>query len=92
MFLGHGTYAPLILISADLIRGVTGFGSDLIAVPLRAPMFALALVVPTILLLDFSAAFLLGRLNFYRVQWDEVKALLLRSGSLPFCSCDAQSA
>jgi uncharacterized protein len=76
VILSHGPYAALILTLAYLIRGVTGFGSGLIAVPLLALMFPLTLVVPAILLLDFSASFLLGGLNFNRVQWDEVKPLV----------------
>ena len=76
MNLGHGLYAILVLTLAYFIRGISGFGSGLVAVPLLAMVFPLPLVVPTILLLDFTASLVLGGLNLKHVRWDEVKPLV----------------
>ena len=53
-------FAPLIVIGAYLIFGITGFGSTLIAVPLLAHLLPLKFVIPMVVLLDFAAAFKLG--------------------------------
>lgn len=74
--LGHGLYAILVLTLAYFLRGISGFGSGLVAVPLLAMVFPLPLVVPTILLLDFTASLVLGGLNLKHVRWDEVRPLL----------------
>jgi uncharacterized membrane protein YfcA len=65
-----------ILLLAYFIRGITGFGSGLIAVPLLALFFPLQFVVPLVLLLDFTASLVLGGVHFGRVQWSEVKLLI----------------
>lgn len=70
------SYAIGVLLLAYFIRGISGFGSGLLAVPLLALVFPLPLVVPFILLLDFTASLALGGLNFRQVRWDEVKPLL----------------
>lgn len=69
-------YAAGVLLLAYFIRGIAGFGSGLIAVPLLALMFPLTLVVPFILLLDFTASLLLGGLNLRKVRWDEAGPLI----------------
>lgn len=69
-------YAAGVLLLAYFIRGISGFGSGLVAVPLLALMFPLPFVVPFILLLDFTASLTLGGLNFRQVRWDEVKPLV----------------
>jgi uncharacterized membrane protein YfcA len=68
--------AAAILAAAYFIRGITGFGSGLIAVPLLALFLPLKFVVPTILLLDFSASSVIGGLHFKRVHWNEIGALI----------------
>lgn len=73
---GHGLHAVLVLLLAYFIRGISGFGSGLVAVPLLAMVFPLPLVVPTILLLDFTASLVLGGLNLKHVRWDEVRPLV----------------
>jgi uncharacterized membrane protein YfcA len=65
-----------ILLAAYFIRGITGFGSGLVAVPLLALFLPLKFVVPLVLLLDFTASLVIGGLNFKRVQWDEVGILV----------------
>ena len=70
------TYAIGVLALAYFIRGISGFGSGLVSVPLLALVFPLSLVVPAILLLDFTASLVLGGVNFKQVRWDEVKPLV----------------
>ena len=65
-----------ILLAAYFIRGITGFGSGLISVPLLALFLPLKFVVPLILLLDFTASIVIGGFNFKRVKWDEVGILI----------------
>ncbi|MHB1188136.1 sulfite exporter TauE/SafE family protein [Thiobacillus sp.] len=68
--------AAAILLAAYFIRGITGFGSGLISVPLLALFLPLKFVVPLILLLDFTASIVIGGFNFKRVKWDEVAVLI----------------
>lgn len=68
--------AAAILLAAYLIRGITGFGSGLISVPLLALFLPLKFVVPLVLLLDFTASIVIGGFNFKRVQWDELAILI----------------
>lgn len=65
-----------ILLTAYFIRGITGFGSGLIAVPLLALFLPLKFVVPLILLLDFTASVVIGGLHFKRVNWGEIGILI----------------
>ena len=58
-----------ILLAAYFIRGITGFGSGLVSVPLLALFLPLQFVVPLILLLDFTASIVIGGLHFKRVRW-----------------------
>jgi len=66
----------VILLAAYFIRGITGFGSGLISVPLLALFLPLQFVVPLILLLDFTASIIIGGLTLRRVQWGEVGVLI----------------
>ena len=65
-----------IVTSAYFIRGITGFGSGLIAVPLLALSFPLTFAVPLILALDFTASVTIGGINRKQVEWSELKILL----------------
>lgn len=71
-------FAPafFILLSAYFIRGITGFGSGLIAIPLLAHFLPLTFVVPMVLVLDFSASIALIGHSRLQVRWDEVRSLL----------------
>jgi len=73
-----------ILMSAYFIRGITGFGSALIAVPLLALSQPLQFAVPLILALDFTASLILGGTNNKKANWGEIK-LLLPFGMLGAC-------
>jgi uncharacterized protein len=69
-------YALTVLLLAYFVRGISGFGSGLIAVPLLALQFPLTQVVPFMLMADFSASALIGGLHFRHVDKAEVGRLL----------------
>jgi hypothetical protein len=73
---GQIASAAIILLAAYFIRGITGFGSGLISVPLLALFLPLQFVVPLVLLLDFVASIVIGGVNFQRVQWNEIGILV----------------
>ncbi|TCJ16257.1 sulfite exporter TauE/SafE family protein [Parasulfuritortus cantonensis] len=70
-------YMGAILLAAYFIRGISGFGSGLVSVPLLALKLPLTFVVPLILLTDFSTSLVLGGLNFRQVAWTEIRRLFL---------------
>ena len=74
-----------ILMSAYFIRGITGFGSALISVPLLALSQPLQLAVPLVLALDFTASLALGGANTKKANWAEIK-LLLPFGMIGACA------
>ena len=69
-------YAAAVLLVAYFVRGISGFGSGLIAVPLLALRFPLPQVVPFMLVADFAASALVGGLHFKHVDWPEIRRLL----------------
>ncbi|MBZ0221641.1 MAG: sulfite exporter TauE/SafE family protein [Dokdonella sp.] len=73
---GQLASAAAILLTAYVIRGITGFGSGLISVPLLALFLPLKFVVPLVLLLDFTASIVIGGFNFKRVKWGEIGMLI----------------
>ncbi|MCE5180769.1 MAG: sulfite exporter TauE/SafE family protein, partial [Betaproteobacteria bacterium] len=64
------------MLLAYFIRGITGFGSGLIAVPLLAHFMPLQFVVPFVLVLDFTASITLGGKIRQHIDWRELKPLL----------------
>ncbi|OGT88959.1 MAG: hypothetical protein A2286_10450 [Gammaproteobacteria bacterium RIFOXYA12_FULL_61_12] len=66
----------LVLILAYLVRGITGFGSGLIAIPLLAQMLPLSLVVPMVGLLDYFAAASHGVKHREAIAWREILPLM----------------
>lgn len=68
--------AFFILLLAYFLRGITGFGSGLIAIPLLAHFLPLTFVVPLLLVLDFTASIVLSRHTRLQVRWDEIRFLL----------------
>jgi len=75
MILDHLTIFAVLLV-AYFVRGLTGFGSGLISVPLLALWQPLQLVVPLVMVLDFIASFILGGVNTKQTDWSEIKRLL----------------
>ena len=70
------TTAGIIILLAYFIRGITGFGSGLIAVPLLAHILPLQMAVPLILITDFSASVAMSRVQRGNVAWNEIRPLL----------------
>jgi len=68
--------AALILFIAYFIRGISGFGSGLVAVPLLAHFFPLTFVVPLVLVTDFFGSVVLTARTRQQVRWDELRPLL----------------
>jgi uncharacterized membrane protein YfcA len=69
-------YAVAVLLLAYFVRGISGFGSGLLAVPLLALRFPLPEVVPFMLIADFGASALVGGLSLQRVDWPEIRRLM----------------
>jgi uncharacterized membrane protein YfcA len=65
-----------IIFSAYLIRGIAGFGSGLIAIPLLALMVPLSVAVPLIVLLDYIASASHGINHYESIQWRDILPLL----------------
>jgi uncharacterized membrane protein YfcA len=70
------TLVLCILMSAYFIRGITGFGSALISVPLLALSQPLQFAIPLVLALDFTASVVLGSISREKANWSEIKVLL----------------
>src|ERR671930_2176377 len=73
-----------ILMSAYFIRGITGFGSGLISIPLLALSQPLHFAIPLVLALDFTASVILGSTNHKKANWSEIK-ILLPAGMVGAC-------
>ncbi len=69
-------WALAILALAFFIRGIAGFGSGLIAIPLLALLFPLPLVVPVMALLDYLAAATHGIRHRQRIVWRDILPLI----------------
>lgn len=65
-----------VILLAYVVRGLTGFGSALIAVPLLVQFLPLQFVVPFMMALDFVASFMLGGSQRKHIVWGELKWLL----------------
>ena len=68
--------AALILVVAFVVRGITGFGSGLIAIPLLALMLPITTVVPMVVLLDYLASLTHGVRHFQAIRWKVLLPLL----------------
>lgn len=68
--------AALIILLSYFIRGVSGFGSGLVAVPLLAHLAPLTFVVPMVLVTDFTASLVLSTQTRRDARWDELASLL----------------
>lgn len=65
-----------VVLVAYFVRGLTGFGSGLIAIPVLALFEPLTFVVPVIMSLDFIASFVIGGVDRSKTDWLEVRTLL----------------
>jgi uncharacterized membrane protein YfcA len=68
--------ATAVICSAYLVRGIAGFGSGLIAIPLLALLMPLTVVVPVVVLLDYIASASHGIKHREAIQWRELLPLL----------------
>ena len=68
--------AALVVFVAYTVRGIAGFGSGLIAIPLLAFSFPLTLVVPLVVALDLVGSAGQGLKNRRRVSWRDLAPLL----------------
>lgn len=74
---GVGWLVPLsVLFAAYVVRGMCGFGSGLIAIPLLSLFLPLTLAVPLVVILDFLASAGQGISNRHAIAWGEVGRLL----------------
>ncbi len=68
--------AIIIVTIAYLVRGITGFGSGLIAIPLLSLMLPLSIVVPLIGFLDYSCSLVHGIKLRNHISWQLILPLL----------------
>ncbi|MCM8854870.1 MAG: sulfite exporter TauE/SafE family protein [Candidatus Thiodiazotropha sp.] len=66
----------IVICSAYLVRGMAGFGSGLIAIPILALMMPLTTVVPLVVFLDYIASASHGIKHRDAIQWKELLPLL----------------
>lgn len=66
--------AAAVVLLAYLVRGISGFGSALVAVPLLVHFLPLTFVVPWVVVMDTLAALLLARAGQRggHVRWEEI--------------------
>ncbi len=69
-------FAFVVVSVAYTVRGITGFGSGLISIPLLALLAPLPAVVPVIALVDYIASLTHGTTNRRSVRWQEIWPLL----------------
>lgn len=73
---GTALYCALVLFVAYLIRGIAGFGSGLVAVPLLSLVAPVTAVVPLVVSLDYIGSASQGMKNVDRIAWREQAALV----------------
>ena len=87
--------APIIFL-AYLVRGICGFGSGLIAIPVLSLMFPLKVAVPLVVMLDYLASAGQGASLRQIIQWREIALLIVpaligvSAGLLIFHKADAE--
>ena len=69
-------YAAVVLFLAYLVRGIAGFGSGLIAVPLLTLVAPVPMVVPLVVSLDYIGSASQGFKNRQHIAWKEQLALI----------------
>jgi uncharacterized membrane protein YfcA len=74
--LTHAASATLVVFLAYVVRGIAGFGSGLIAVPILSQMAPVPTVVPVVVSLDYVGSGVQSIRNLGRVVWREQLTLL----------------
>lgn len=67
---------PLVVVFAYTVFGISGFGSTVISVPLLAHFLPITYLVPLMVLLDMSAALVIGGKGREHVDRSELKRLI----------------
>lgn len=65
-----------ILALAFFVRGIAGFGSGLIAIPILTLMLPLSIVVPVMVMLDYIASLSHGLKNRDEIRWREILPMI----------------
>lgn len=73
---GVAAFSAVVLFVAYIVRGIAGFGSGLISVPLLALFFPLPIVVPVIVFLDYVGSASQGLRNRKVIAWREQLPLI----------------
>jgi uncharacterized protein len=68
--------APLVILFAYTVFGISGFGSTVIAVPVLANWLPLTVCVPLMVLLDVAASLFVGSTGHRHISRPELKRLL----------------
>jgi len=76
MALGTTVYAGAVLFLAYLVRGMTGFGSGLIAIPLLTLVAPVTAVVPLVVSLDYLGSAGQSVRNVREIAWREQLVLI----------------
>ncbi|MCU7843066.1 MAG: sulfite exporter TauE/SafE family protein [Candidatus Thiodiazotropha sp. (ex Monitilora ramsayi)] len=66
----------IVLFVAYFVRGITGFGSALVAVPLLTLTMPITVVVPIVVLLDYLASMSHGIKHFHHIEWRDLLPML----------------
>ncbi|MDP1680936.1 MAG: sulfite exporter TauE/SafE family protein [Burkholderiales bacterium] len=73
---GQFLVGAAVIALAYLVRGIAGFGSGLIAIPLLVFILPLTFVVPFVLILDYLASLGVGIKSRREICWKEIFSLL----------------
>jgi uncharacterized membrane protein YfcA len=68
--------APIVVVFAYTVFGISGFGSTVVSVPLLAHFLPVTYLVPLMVLLDLAAALFVGSKGREHVSREEVKRLV----------------
>ena len=74
--LSEAIWAAVIIAGAYTVRGIAGFGSGLIAIPLLTLSYPLTVVVPVVVALDYFGSLGQGIKNRRAVSWRDLAPLL----------------
>lgn len=68
--------APLTIVAAYTVFGMSGFGSTMISIPILAHFLPIAFLVPLMVLLDLAASLLIGGTGREHVSREELRRIL----------------
>ncbi|MCH9673707.1 MAG: sulfite exporter TauE/SafE family protein [Gammaproteobacteria bacterium] len=69
-------FPAVVVFAAYLLRGIAGFGSALVAIPLLSLNYSLTLIVPLIVLLDYIGSLGQGFQARQNIVWSDILPLL----------------